>query len=163
MQYHHPETSNKYRFAGLWLAALLGLSMPCLPLMAGPDDRSDSRTAVARQAMEWDSSGKPSKLEFDFGDFRAWGRRDGSWNIEGKIQHRGLLCATYTLSVRAGHGEPGCTNPSWYSEPRVIASTRLCNNASGTLSGGDIESASAEHFDDITCAERTVTCSGNCK
>lgn len=143
--------------------ALLLCSLPVLPVAADSPAAADGRTAVARQAMEWDKDGKPAKLEFDFGDFRAWGRRDGSWNVEGEVQHRGLLCGTYTLLLRVGHGNPGCTNVEWFNEPRAVASVRLCNNATGMLTGGDMEYASADRFDEITCAERTLSCSGNCK
>jgi len=113
--------------------------------------------------MEWDQQGKPAKLEFDFGDFKAWVRLDGSWNADGEVQHRGLLCATYTLSLRAGHGNPGCTNVQWFNEPREVDSKRLCNNATGRLGNGDLTFTNAGQFDQITCAERTITCSGNCK
>ncbi len=142
---------------------LLALGLPALPVMADSVESTAGRTAVARQAMEWDKQGKPAKLEFDFGDFKAWGRRDGSWNVEGQVQHRGLLCGTYTLLLRVGQGNPGCTNVQWFNEPRAVASTRLCNNATGTLSGGNLEFANADRFDEITCAERTISCSDNCK
>ena len=121
------------------------------------------RTAVARPTAEWNKDGKPVKLEFDFGDYKAWARRDGSWGAEGVVQHRGLLCGTYTLSLRVGHGNPGCTNVQWYREPRDVNSVKLCNDASGMLTGGNTEFRDAEHFDQITCAERTISCSGNCK
>jgi hypothetical protein len=121
------------------------------------------RTAVARPAAEWNQDGKPVKLEFDFGDFKAWARRDGSWGAEGMVQHRGLLCATYTLSLRVGHGKPGCTGVQWFREPRAVADVKLCNDAAGLLTGGNNEFRDVARFDEINCAERTITCSGNCK
>ena len=147
----------------LLILALLAPGLQALPAMAETAEASAGQTAVARQAMEWDKQGKPAKLEFDFRDFKAWARRDGSWNAAGEVQHRGLLCGTYTLSLRVGQGNPGCTDVQWFNEPRAVASTRLCNNATGMLSGGNLEFADADRFDEITCAERTVSCSGNCK
>jgi hypothetical protein len=121
------------------------------------------RTAVARPAAEWNKDGKPVKLDFDFGDFKSWIRRDGSWNAEGRIQHDGLMCATYTLSLRVGHGNPGCADVQWFHAPSPVASVTLCNSASGMLTGGNTEFHDAARFDEISCAERSVSCSGNCK
>jgi len=118
---------------------------------------------VARQAAEWNRDGKPVKLEFDFGDFKAWARRDGAWGTEGVVQHHGLTCGTYTLMLRVGQGHPGCTDVKWFREPRSVASVKLCNDARGPLSGGNTQFLDAQRFDQITCAERTLTCSGNCK
>lgn len=146
--------------------AIIGLLMFGLPspaVIAETAKSSGGMTAVAHQAMEWDKHGKPVKLEFDFGDFKAWGRRDGSWHVEGLVQHRGLMCATYTLLLRVGHGNPGCTNVEWFKEPHPVASVHLCNNATGKLTGGNLEFDDASRFDEITCAERTLSCSGNCK
>lgn len=149
------------------VAAILGLAIflaaTTRVIAADPDTPAAGRTAVARPAAEWDRSGKPAKLEFDFGDFRAWVRRDGAWNTEGSVQHRGLLCGTYTLELRVGHGNPGCTDVQWFREPRAVASVKLCNDAPGLLSGGNTEFRDAARFDEITCAERRISCNGNCK
>jgi len=40
---------------------------------------------------------------------------------------------------------------------------KLCNGARGVLSGGDTRLAEAARFDEITCADRAITCDGNCK
>jgi hypothetical protein len=147
--------------AMLSLAVLMAVSFTAIA--SDPDVRGASRTAIARQAAEWNSDGQPVKLDFDFGDFKAWARRDGSWNAEGTVQHRGLLCGTYTLLLRVGHGNPGCVDVQWFREPVSVASVQRCNNAPGMLSGGNLEFRDAARFDEITCAERIITCSGNCK
>jgi len=147
--------------------AILGLAaLAAVTTTAVADDASEAplgRTAVARPAAEWNKDGKPVKLEFDFGDFKAWARRDGSWNAEGTVQHRGLQCGTYTLSLRVGRGNPGCTDVQWFGEPRAVASVQLCNNAPGPLTGGNNEFRDAARFDEISCAERVIRCTGNCK
>ena len=147
--------------------AILGLAaLAAVTTTAVADDASEAplgRTAVARPAAEWNKDGKPVKLEFDFGDFKAWARRDGSWNAEGTVQHRGLQCGTYTLSLRVGRGNPGCTDVQWFGEPRAVASVQLCNNAPGPLTGGSNEFRDAARFDEISCAERVIRCTGNCK
>ena len=151
-------------YAGEALFALAVLVAFVAP--AGADEAGQSpvgRTAVARPAAEWNADGKPVKLDFDFGDFKAWTRRDGSWNAEGVVQHRGLACGTYTLLLRVGHGRPGCADVQWFGEPRAVASVQLCNNAPGPLTGGNNEFRDAARFDEITCAERLIRCTGNCK
>jgi hypothetical protein len=132
-------------------------------IASDPDAPVAGRTTIARQAAEWNSDGKPVKLDFDFGDFKAWARRDGSWNAEGTVQHRGFSCATYTLLLRVGRGNPGCTDVHWFREPVPVTSTQVCNNAPGMLSGGNLEFRDAARFDEITCAERIISCSGTCK
>jgi hypothetical protein len=118
------------------------------------------RTTVARPAAEWNKDGKPVKLEFDFGDFKAWARRDGSWNAEGVVEHRGLACGTYTLSLRVGH--PGLRTCSGLAN-RARWPAFNCNNAPGPLTGGNNEFRDAARFDEISCAERVIRCTGNCK
>jgi hypothetical protein len=147
----------------LQVLALLPLTVS-LPTKADTaDDKPLGRTAVARPTAEWGKDGKPVKIEFDFGDFKAWARRDGSWSAEGPIKHRGLLCGTYTLHLRVGQGNPGCSDVQWFREPRAVASVKLCNDATGLINGGNTEFQDAKQFDKITCAERTLSCSGNCK
>jgi len=143
------------------LVALLLINFSAIA--SDPDVPVAGRTTIARQAAEWNSDGKPVKLDFDFGDFKAWARRDGSWNAEGTVQHRGLMCATYTLLLRVGHGNPGCMDVRWFREPVPVASTQVCNNAPAMLSGGNLEFRDAARFDEITCAERIISCSGTCK
>ena len=148
-------------WAILGFAALMLVTAPSTA--GGPSTTPAGSTAVARPAAEWNKDGKPAKLDFDFGDFKAWARRDGSWNAEGKVQHRSLLCGTYTLSLRVGHGNPGSTAVQWFGEPRPVANVTLCNDATGILAGGNTEFRDAARFDEITCADRTISCSGNCK
>ena len=150
--------------AGRAILGLAALAMAAAPAMADdPKVAPVGQTAVARPAAEWNKDGKPVKLDFDFGNFKAWARRDGSWGAEGRVQHQGLLCGTYTLSLRVGHGNPGCTDVQWFREPGAVASIFLCNSAAGILTGGNTEFRDAARFDEISCAERTITCTGNCK
>lgn len=65
--------------------------------------------------------------------------------------------------MRVGHGNPGCTDAQWFGEPRPVASVKLCNDAPGLLTGGNTEFRDAVRFDEITCAERRISCSDNCK
>jgi len=143
--------------------ALLSLATTLPALAETADDKPLGRTAVARPTAEWDKEGRTVKVEFDFGDFKAWARRDGSWGAEGPVKHRGLLCGTYTLMLRVGHGGPGCSDVQWFREPQAVASVKLCNDATSLLTGGNTEFQDARQFDKITCAERSIACDGNCK
>jgi hypothetical protein len=119
--------------------------------------------AIARSGMEWDKDGKPTRLEFDFGDFTAWARKKGGWQLEGVINHSGLVCGTYYVMARFGTGNPGCENVKWFSDPKLVTQREHCNSASLSHQGGDIEFPWADRFDQVTCAERIIRCTGICR
>ena len=105
----------------------------------------------------------PARLDFFFGDIRAWLLEDGNWHIEGNVQHRGALCGRYELGIQFGIGSPGCSNVKWLGLPAYVTMRTHCNNALLSHSGGDIDYAAAEAFDRINCAQRLIRCSGTCK
>ena len=141
----------------------------CAALLIGgvyADDRQgdvQGQTAMARPSSMLTAAGKPDRLEFDFGGTKAWLRENGNWHIEGPVPHQGLLCATRTLSVRFGIGNPGCTKVHWLSEFDDGSSVKQCNNATAWHNGGGFLSALQPDYTRITCAERAIQCSGNCK
>ena len=104
-----------------------------------------------------------ARLDFFFGDVRAWLREDGNWHIEGNIEHRGALCGDYELGIQFGIGSPGCANVEWMGKPAYVTRRRQCNNALLNHSGGDVDPAAAASFNRITCAQRLIRCTGNCK
>jgi hypothetical protein len=104
-----------------------------------------------------------ARLDFFFGDIRAWLREDGNWHIEGSIQHRGALCGTYELGIQFGIGSPGCANVEWMGTPVYVTSRRQCNSALLNHIGGDVDPAAAGAFNQINCAQRLIRCTGNCK
>lgn len=105
----------------------------------------------------------PARLDFYFGDIRAWLLEDGNWQIEGNVQHRGALCGRYELGIQFGIGRPGCSNVEWMGFPAYVTIRTHCNNALLRHSGGDINYAAAAAFDRINCAQRLIRCSGTCK
>lgn len=149
------------RLVAVWLVA--GVAIAGDSAEAPDKEVVVGSTAIARSGMEWDKDGKPTRLEFDFGDFKAWARKKGGWQIEGWINHSGLVCGTYYVMVRFGAGNPGCTNVKWFSDPRQVTQREQCNSASLAHQGGDLDFPWADRFDRITCAERIVRCSGNCR
>jgi hypothetical protein len=104
-----------------------------------------------------------ARLDFYFNNVRAWLLQDGNWHIEGSIQHRGAFCGTYELGIQFGIGSPGCANVEWIGAPIYVTKRRQCNSALMTHSGGDQDQSAADAFDQISCAQRLIKCSGNCK
>jgi len=103
------------------------------------------------------------RLDFNYGDIRAWLLEDGNWHIEGSVTHRGAFCGQYELGIQFGIGSPGCANVEWLGRPVYVTQRRHCNNAQLNHSGGDLDYRAAEAFNRINCAQRLIRCSGNCK
>lgn len=132
----------------------------CAPAVA------DDVRKLATEARRGSNIGGPqslARLDFFFGDIRAWLLQDGNWHVEGGIQHYGALCGTYELGMQFGIGSPGCANVEWISTPIYVTQRRHCNSARLNHTGGDQSRAAAESFDHINCAQRLVRCSGKCK
>lgn len=130
---------------------------------ANENDPLNRATAPARPSVMWTPEGKPERMEFNFGGITGWIRGKGGWHIEGMVQHTGLLCGTYELGMRFGVGNPGCTDVTWRS--RIEYGTRMkhCNSATQHHDGGGYLPDLAKEFGRITCAERVIRCTGNCK
>lgn len=144
-------------FPLLLSAALSGL------VNASETDIVSRTTAPARASAIWTPEGKPQRLDFNYGDITAWIRHKGGWHIEGRVQHRGLLCGTYELGMRFGVGNPRCTDVTWLSEIEYGTGMRQCNSATQHHDGGGFQPGLAKDFARITCAERIIRCTGNCK
>ena len=129
----------------------------------GPDEMGVS--APAQITYSLDAKRKPKRLDFDFraGDSRAWINDDGDFQVSGWIKHSGLLCATYRMGVRFGVGSPGCLNVEWITEPLFVTNESQCNDARVEHAGGDTDAGLGERLATITCGERVVRCTGNCK
>ncbi|MEO8331442.1 MAG: hypothetical protein ABI479_03350 [Gallionella sp.] len=95
-------------------------------------------------------------MELHFGDFTGWLKRDGTRHIEGTARHHGMMCSDYEVGMRFGIGKPDCTDVQWISEMRYATSQSQYNDA-------EIDESLTGLFEDITCGERVIRCSGNCK
>jgi hypothetical protein len=103
------------------------------------------------------------RKNFRFGEFSGWLKRDGTWHIEGPVRHNGLLCGTYEVGMRFGVGDQGCTSVQWISDTTYVTSEYQCNDAERPHSGTEIDDTLSRQFDAISCAERVIRCTGNCK
>ncbi len=145
-----------------WLPLLALAALLAVRPAYAEDNNTRSVQARAYPAAQAGAAG-PARLDFLFGDTRGWLDSDGVWNASADVTHRGLLCATYELGVRFGAGEPGCNNVQWLGAVRYVTAERQCNNATVRQSGGDKQPELARDFSRITCAERVIRCTGNCK
>jgi hypothetical protein len=154
-----------HRHRGMAKTFVLGVALLAGDAPAADDAQNDvqGQTAIARPSSMITASGKPDRIDFDFGEIKAWLREKGSWHIEGPVPHQGLLCATRELGVRFGIGKPGCTNVQWISEVDYGTLQKQCNNATAMHNGGGSQQALEPDFTRITCAERVIKCGGNCK
>jgi hypothetical protein len=113
--------------------------------------------------VQFDSENATQK-SFSFSASNASLKQNGDISIDGVVTHKGLLCADYEVGLRFGKGSGtrGCTDIEWLTSDEYVWSKSLCNNATipyQTVGHVDL----LEAFDQITCAERILRCSGNCK
>lgn len=134
-------------------------------VLAGSAVGADEVRKLATEARRTSDVGgtQSARLDFFYGDVRAWLRQDGNWHIEGDVRHSGALCGVYELGIQFGAGSPGCANVEWLTPPAYATKRRHCNSALLHHAGGDIDVAAAEAFERINCAQRLIRCSGNCK
>jgi len=133
------------------------------PFPVGPC-ATEQRSQAAAQYQQVTVEGyKLQRKDFRFGNFNGWLKRGGEWQIEGAVQHRGLMCGTYEVGMRFGIGNPGCTDVQWISGDEFVTSKSQCNEAEMQHTGYGIAPGLAEQFDAVTCAERVIRCTGNCK
>ncbi|MFN0039954.1 MAG: hypothetical protein ACKVP2_10630 [Burkholderiales bacterium] len=151
--------------APAFAAAFLALCLIANPALAEGEARDSRITAVALPVYSLSETPKIEKLEFDFGaDLPAvWLNRDGDFGVRSWVKHASLLCANYRVAVRFGAGAPGCMNVKWVSEPRFVTAHTQCNGARTLHLGGDSDTALAASIGQISCAERTVRCTGSCE
>jgi hypothetical protein len=148
---------------------LVALALSPLAALAQEDDGIDPRfgrrTARAVPSLSFEKGDPINRKDFDFGRNigKAWLAERGELKIETWIEHRGLLCATYEVGIRFGRGEPACTDVDWLAPIHWLTSRRQCNSAIVQHTGVDTDEHMVAVFDQVTCAERVVRCTGNCK
>jgi hypothetical protein len=127
------------------------------------DEYTRRATAATRVSVSDLAAGRRDRLEFDSGEFKGWLDRKGEWYVEGDVSHVGLLCGVYETGLRFGKGDPGCTNVDWLSEVHYGSRRTQCNGATVKHAAWHNEPALEAQFEKITCAERVIRCTGNCK
>jgi hypothetical protein len=125
-------------------------------------DEKRAESAAQNSRISYDSANLKRK-DFNFFGFKAWVNHEGIWSIDGNVSHKGLLCGTYEVGMRFGAGTEGCNEVKWITTDQYLTSEMQCNNATVNHHGMYTEKALADHFDEITCAERVIRCTGTCK
>jgi hypothetical protein len=145
------------------IAGILSLGALFPGLVVG-EDKVSTMTDMARSSGLMLEAGKPDRLNFNFDNqVTAWLLPNGEWHVQGYVSHLGLLCGTYQVGLRFGAGNPGCSEVEWLTEPSYVTRELQCNNGRVIHSGGDQQPVLAEKYTRISCAERLILCSGNCK
>jgi len=137
-----------------------------LLLFAAPASAEDDVRKLAAEPSRSQAVGGANalaRMNFRFGEIEAWLVEDGTWHIEGMVQHRGALCADYRLGVQFGRGSPGCANVEWLTREEYGTFVVQCNNALVRHFGGGEDPLAAQNFGKITCGQRLLRCNGNCK
>jgi len=119
-------------------------------------------SAVARKSIDFGVGAEPQKLEFKFDGASAWVREDGSFHVEAEIKHGSLLCGTYRVGINFGIGKPACTNVNWVADPHYVTKRKQCNNAWMVHAGSGNDSHVVKNFNQITCAQILIKCTGKC-
>jgi len=152
------------KFGGVAAAALLLVVALALDARsAAADELTRRASAPTRPSLADLASGKRDRLEFGGDEFKGWADRSGDWHVEGDVAHVGLLCADYQMGLRFGKGSPGCTNVKWLGEVLYGSRRTQCNGATVKHSAWQNDPGLGSYFGEITCAERVVRCTGNCK
>jgi len=147
-----PYRTGRFAILGAALAASVALA----------DDTVFRQLAEAKQFSDSVAPSAPSRLDFEFDGGRALLRTDGTWRVEAVISHGGLRCGNYRLGVRFGKGKPDCLDVTWLSEPVFAATLKHCNNAERPHQGDGQDALLGDAFDEISCAERLIRCTGLC-
>ena len=129
----------------------------------GPDEVGVS--APARITYSLDAKPKVERLDFSFrtDDSHAWINDDGDYHVGGWIKHTGFRCADYSMGVRFGAGSPGCLNVKWITGPLYVTSESQCNDARVEHTGDNADTGLGERLAIISCAQRVIRCTGNCR
>ncbi|MBK9130354.1 MAG: hypothetical protein IPM20_01745 [Gammaproteobacteria bacterium] len=161
-------TAAPFDPTGHWAMCLRGtLVLLTLLACAAPVSQvtaAERREQAGAQFPKGDLGGFTlQRKDFRFNRFTAWLKRDGTWHVEGEVQHRGLMCGTYEVGMRFGVGTPDCTDVNWVSQVRYVTSKSQCNEAILRHSGTEVDMPLSGNFEAVTCGEVVVRCSGNCK
>ena len=148
--------------SAILLAAAAGALVVPASALAEEGRITSQSTAPVRPSADFSSDPKAARASFRAFDFEGYLLGDGTWQVESKVVHPRLVCATYQVGLRFGVGNPGCTDVRWLSDVSYVTRERHCNQAEVVHSGGQTEPRLGAALRNITCVERVVRCTGNC-
>jgi len=118
-------------------------------------------TAIAKKPSVIYPNDTP-RLGFDFGDFEATLNKKGKMTVKGWVSHSRLRCGNYSVGLRFGQGEHGCTNVKWLTEAKYLTHKTQCNKAKLEHDGFEIGEKESLVFDKVSCGQLLIRCSGAC-
>ena len=116
---------------------------------------------VATPAEQGDAD-QPPRVSFQQQGIRGWLDRTGAWHIRREVAHNRLRCATYETGIRAGTGNPGCSDVEWLSDVGYATRMRHCNSATRLHEGDGRFDSSGDRLEGVTCVRVVVRCQGAC-
>jgi hypothetical protein len=102
------------------------------------------------------------KKTFREGDLEGWLSTDSNWYIKGTVTHTRLRCATYSLGIQLGKGNPACLNVKWLTRVSYGTSRKQCNSAPMIHAGGGDMPELANVLKEATCVRVVTRCTGAC-
>jgi len=107
---------------------------------------------------------KQQVLKKSFRDFEVegWLSSDSNWYIKGTVTHQRLRCATYSLGVQLGKGNPACLNVEWLTNVQYGTQKKHCNSAPLIHVGGGEMPELRNLLSEATCVRIVTRCSGTC-
>lgn len=125
---------------------------------------SERKLSAVAENPGW-MPGEKAILNFEFDkedELSGWVRQSGEWHLEGWIKHNSLRCGTYRLGMRFGKGGPACSNIKWITETKYASKRTQCNQTKMHHSGFESNTEISELYDEITCAQLVIQCTGIC-
>jgi hypothetical protein len=150
-----------WQIAAVAVSTLLGAA-PFSHAQETSEPTISGATAAAKPPQGLVLPSDPKRITFDFGDAKGWLQENGQWHIEGWVQHSGLVCATYEFGIQFGIGSPACSSVQWLDTAQYATSQKQCNSARLFHDGMEFNTAAADRFTEISCAQRLVRCTGRC-
>jgi len=140
----------------------LSILLGCVANSALAESTEKSNQAVVSTAVQLTMPGDDQAHEFAFSHGKVRLTAAGDWKVDAWVQHAGLLCGTYRIGVQFGVGTQGCQGVNWLAPPVFVTRQKQCNNAIANHTGYGETPQITGQFNAISCARRTVRCSGNC-
>lgn len=146
-----------------WRISLLVMVTAMFCSTAQADTYTKRSSAAAQNPRVQYDGASAAQKNFNFPASKGQLKKNGEWVVEGSLTHHGLLCGDYEVGVRFGIAKEGCTEVEWISGDQIGYTQTLCNNATMPYRAVMQQPELEPSFDQITCAERIIRCSGICK
>lgn len=129
------------------------------------DNQSIKKYSAQAAMPVFQMPGDEKSVTFDFdksNEMKGELNEKGKFKAEGWVAHKRLRCATYQLGVRFGKGELACVNVEWLTDVEFITEMKQCNQSKMHHVGHGENPVIKEIYNEISCAELQIKCTGVC-